>query len=133
MPKFASEIREQAFALGIDKLGIAPATVLEGEGRRLKEWLGLGFHGEMSWMARGPEKRADPGLIFPGARTVVVAAVNYYTEHEHTAGTAKGRSLVTPGATTITTLSVKNSRSFWNSSDQKIHPPKERSASTRHR
>ena len=37
----------------------------------------------MAWLEREPEKRLDPQLIFPGAKTVISAAVNYYTPSEH--------------------------------------------------
>src|SRR5947209_20174410 len=38
----------------------------------------------MEWMARGVERRADPREFLPGARSVVVVALNYFTPHEHT-------------------------------------------------
>ena len=37
----------------------------------------------MSWMARDPEARADPRKFFPDARSVIVAASNYYTPEAH--------------------------------------------------
>ncbi len=55
------------------------AEALATERGRLENWLARGFHGEMQWMAREPEKRADPRLLFPAARPVVAVAVNYYT------------------------------------------------------
>lgn len=76
-------IRRLAAECGIDKIGIAPADALKNESIRLNDWLGDAFNGEMLWMAREPEKRADPQLIFPDAKTVLVAAVNYFTPHEH--------------------------------------------------
>ncbi len=35
----AEEIKPKARALGFDKVGIVPATVLSPEGERLREWL----------------------------------------------------------------------------------------------
>jgi len=37
----------------------------------------------MAWLEREPEKRIDPELIFPDAKTVISAAVNYYTPWSH--------------------------------------------------
>lgn len=79
----AARIRGQALALGFDKVGIVPALPLSDERERLTEWLSLGFHGDMAWLAREPETRSDPTLLMPGARSVVVVAANYFTDHKH--------------------------------------------------
>ena len=42
------------------------------------DWLSAGAHGEMEYMARGDEKRRDPQKILPGAKSVVVLALNYF-------------------------------------------------------
>jgi epoxyqueuosine reductase len=76
-------IKAKAAELGIDKIGIAPADALLPEGERLAEWLGRGYHGEMAWMGREPEKRSDPRLLLPGAKSIIAAAVNYFTPHAH--------------------------------------------------
>jgi epoxyqueuosine reductase len=80
----ARKIKERALAEGFHKVGIARAATLERERERLQEWLRRGFQGEMRWMERDPDKRTDPRLLLPGARSVVVLALNYYTPHEHT-------------------------------------------------
>jgi epoxyqueuosine reductase len=77
------KIREKAVELGFQKIGIVRAGPLEHEGERLREWLARDFHGEMAWMEREPEKRIDPRLIFPEARSMIVVAMNYFTPHEH--------------------------------------------------
>lgn len=43
-----------------------------------RNWLDEGGHGEMSYMERGEEKRCDPQKVLPGARSIVVLAVNYF-------------------------------------------------------
>ncbi len=48
---------------------------------RLKEWLSRGMHGSMHWMARDPERRADPRRVLVDARSVVMVALNYYTDY----------------------------------------------------
>lgn len=87
----AHEIKERALFEGFNKVGIAGAYALEDEGRRLREWLALGYHGEMSWMARDVDKRIDPREIFPQARSTVVVALNYYTPHQHQQNPATGK------------------------------------------
>ena len=87
----AKNIKERALFEGFNKVGIVGAESLEDEGRRLKEWLARGHHGEMRWMARDVHKRIDPHEIFPQARSVVVVALNYFTpqQHQQTAATGK--------------------------------------------
>jgi epoxyqueuosine reductase len=77
------EIKKRASALGFHKVGIVRASALEDERERLRQWLARGFQGEMRWMERETEKRTDPRLVFPTARSIVVVALNYYTPHEH--------------------------------------------------
>lgn len=82
MDETAAKIKAQALTLGFDKVGIVPAVPLSTESERLSDWLDRGYHGEMAWLARDPEKRTDPKLVVPGARSVIVVAVNYYTDHK---------------------------------------------------
>jgi epoxyqueuosine reductase len=77
------KIKEQARAIGFDKVGIVPAEALEPEGEDLREWLARGYQGEMIWMSREPERRADPRAFFPSARSVIAFALNYFTPHKH--------------------------------------------------
>ena len=83
-PRFLSNwIKETALAEGFDKVGIVRAEALATERVQLREWLARGYAGEMAWMERDPDKRTDPREIFPPAKSVVVVALNYYTNHRH--------------------------------------------------
>ena len=83
MAAFEQELIAAAKTFGIDKIGIARADVLADERRHLEDWLSTGRHADMLWMEREPDKRSDPRILFPGARTVIACAVNYYTPHDH--------------------------------------------------
>lgn len=89
--ELSQQIKHKALGEGFDKVGIVPATALDVEHDRLVEWLSRGYHGDMSWMARDPEKRTDPGRVFPGARSVVVVALNYFTPQKHSDDPATGK------------------------------------------
>ncbi len=91
MSLISNEIKKKAIELGFKKVGIVPAETLFDERVRLQDWLGRGFHGEMAWMEREPEKRTDPRLLFPEAKSVIVVALNYFTGHEHEDNTEKGK------------------------------------------
>jgi epoxyqueuosine reductase len=85
------QIKEKALELGFSSVGIVPAAPLDEERSRLDEWLDRGFHGTMAWMEREPEKRADPRLLMPGARSVVVVTHNYFTPHAHEGSLSNGK------------------------------------------
>src|SRR2546428_11667673 len=46
------------------------------------DWLRDGAHGEMDYMKRGEEKRRDPQKVLPGAKSIVVLAMNYFQGSE---------------------------------------------------
>jgi epoxyqueuosine reductase len=43
----------------------------------LFDWLGRGAHGDMDWMVRTRERRADPRALWPDVKRVVVLGLNY--------------------------------------------------------
>ncbi|MBK7391729.1 MAG: tRNA epoxyqueuosine(34) reductase QueG [Chloracidobacterium sp.] len=91
MRTFAETIKLKASEIGFSKVGIVAPEPLWTEGARLSDWLGRGFHGEMAWMEREPEKRSDPRLLFPEARSIVVVALNYFTPHQHEPNSSFGK------------------------------------------
>ena len=87
----SEKIKRKALEIGFHKIGIVRAEPLREDGERLNGWLVNNFHGAMQWMEREPGKRADPRLLFPGAKSIVVVALNYYTPHEHEQDSEKGK------------------------------------------
>jgi epoxyqueuosine reductase len=84
-------IKQRARELGFDKVGIVSAQSLADEGEQLREWLTRGHQANMRWLERDVEKRIDPRLIFPPARSVVVVALNYFTPNKHQDDLATGK------------------------------------------
>ena len=91
MASFSERIRLKAQEIGFQKIGIARAEELTAEGEHLRNWLGRRYQGEMAWLEREPEKRTDPRLIFPEARSVISVAINYYTPSQHDGGPNRGK------------------------------------------
>ena len=79
-------VKEQARALGFDLCGIAPAVALP-ELTRLQEWLDRGYAGEMVYLHKSADTRADIRNFLPSARSVVVTATNYFVDPGGTDGT----------------------------------------------
>jgi epoxyqueuosine reductase len=75
-----AKIKEQARLLGFDYCGVAKAGFLEEEAPRLESWLKRGNHGEMHYMANHFDKRLDPRLLVPGAKTVISLLFNYFPQ-----------------------------------------------------
>ena len=71
----ARVLRQTAVRLGFDAFGISPARS-PAHAPALHEWLSRSFQGEMAWMQRSPEIRADPQKYDPSARTILVAGVS---------------------------------------------------------
>lgn len=72
-------IKEKAFELGFDLCGVAPARKLEEHESVLRDWCNSGMSGEMTYLGRSLEKRTDPSILMPGAKSVLVFGLNYYT------------------------------------------------------
>ena len=78
--EYTAKIKPAADALGFLSCGISQADFLEDEAPRLEQWLNQGHHGSMSYMERHFDKRLDPRLLVPGAKSVVSLLLNYHTD-----------------------------------------------------
>lgn len=76
-PALEDALRAQARALGFDLCRITTAHLPSETGERLRAWLADGAQGEMEWMAETVERRADPKVLWPEARSVIMLGVNY--------------------------------------------------------
>ncbi|HRH64810.1 MAG TPA: tRNA epoxyqueuosine(34) reductase QueG [Bacteroidia bacterium] len=71
-------IKTEAERLGFSFCGISRAEFLEQEAPRLEQWLLQNMHGKMGYMANHFDKRLDPRLLVPGAKSVVSLLYNYF-------------------------------------------------------
>jgi len=53
-----------------------PGAIAEAA-QHFREFLDAGAHGSMDWLAAYPERRADPRVLWPGVRSVIMLGVNY--------------------------------------------------------
>jgi epoxyqueuosine reductase len=72
-------IKTQARELGFDLCGIAPAHDFP-ELKFLPEWLARGYAGDMHYLSKSAERRADIRNFLPSARSVIVTGTIYNTE-----------------------------------------------------
>lgn len=80
--KYTQFIKQKAHDLGFSYCGISQATFLEEEAPRLENWLKNNMHGEMNYMENHFDKRLDPRLLVPGAKSVVSLLLNYFPSEQ---------------------------------------------------
>lgn len=81
---------DKALELGFDMVGVSKAEKLDEEARQLESWLNKNHQGQMGWMANHFDKRVDPRLLVPGAKSVISLLYNYFPkEEQHEEGAPK--------------------------------------------
>jgi epoxyqueuosine reductase len=78
-----TEIKDKARALGFELAGIAPLGPFP-EAVFYPKWLESGYAGEMQYLERQKAAKMAPESVMPGARTVIVCAMNYNTDQPRT-------------------------------------------------
>lgn len=73
-------VKRLALKSGFSFCGISKAEFLNEDARRLEKWLSSGKHGSMKYMENHFDKRTDPTLLVPGAKSVISLMYNYYPE-----------------------------------------------------
>lgn len=81
MRLLTKDIKKKAEELGFDLCGVAKVRVLTEYEPVIKEWISKGFHDRMEYLARDIPKRLNPAAIHPGAKSIVVTGLNYYSEN----------------------------------------------------
>ena len=71
----SAAIKQHAAELGFDLCGIAPAHDFP-ELTFLSEWLARGYAGEMEYMSKSADRRADIRNFLPSARSVIVTGTS---------------------------------------------------------
>lgn len=78
--KLHAFIAKEAPSLGFDAWGVADPTTLPDLPKRLATALGDGHHASMDWMRETAARRADPTVLWPQVRSIIMLAVNYGPE-----------------------------------------------------
>jgi epoxyqueuosine reductase len=89
----AGEIKARAAGLGFDLCGIAPAADFKELGF-LRDWLARGYAGEMQYLERSAERRADVRAVMPAARSVIVLGTIYNTDRPYSTEVADAGAAV---------------------------------------
>ena len=76
----ARDIKSWGRELGFQETGISD-TELTTEENGLQQWLQLGYHGDMDYMARHGTARTRPDELVPGTMRVISVRINYQPPH----------------------------------------------------
>ncbi len=80
--KYSLAIKAEAKRLGFLSCGISKAEFLEEEASRFEAWLKAERNGKMGYMENHFDKRLDPRLLVPGAKSMISVLLNYYSEEQ---------------------------------------------------
>jgi epoxyqueuosine reductase len=74
----ATAIQTRARELGFERVGFAPASP-PARADTFRRWLSEGKAGTMTYLNRSADRRSDPQLVLPGARTIISVAQSYFS------------------------------------------------------
>ena len=74
---FVDALKQAADGEGFDICRITHPHAIPQAPERLRSFLDNGYHGDMDWMARDPERRAQPAELWSQVRSVIVLGMNY--------------------------------------------------------
>lgn len=80
LTSISHRVKQIGIEIGFDHVGIAKATFMEPEARKLENWLAQDHHGKMGYMSNHFDKRVDPTKLVDGAKTVVCLMYNYFPD-----------------------------------------------------
>jgi epoxyqueuosine reductase len=72
-------LRQRALEFGFDDCRFTNAAA-PASAPQFQKWIAEKQFGEMQWLERNAEKRAEPQKVLPGARTVICLAASYASE-----------------------------------------------------
>jgi epoxyqueuosine reductase len=75
-------IKSLASQEGFSYCGISKAAFLAEEAPRLEAWLKRNYQGKMSYLENHFDKRLDPTLLVPGAKSVISLIYNYFPDKD---------------------------------------------------
>ena len=88
--ELAEKIKFWGKELGFDDIGFSDLNLTEHE-QIMQNWLVQNYHGEMDYLARNGELRADPAKLVPGTMSVISVRMNYLPSNAQFATTLKNK------------------------------------------
>ncbi|MBB5703105.1 epoxyqueuosine reductase [Ochrobactrum daejeonense] len=70
-------LTEEAKAVGFDAVAFTTPDAIAQAPERLRQYIADGHHGDMLWMEETEERRANPAVLWPEVRSIMMLAMNY--------------------------------------------------------
>ena len=83
-------VKSLAANAGFARVGVTPVVTLAGL-EKFEDFLSAGYAAQMNYLARDAEKRFNPAMLVPGAKSVISLAVSY-APPDRESGAQSGRS-----------------------------------------
>lgn len=77
---YTEHLRTLGLAHGIDRIGVAPATVMQRARETLHSRKSVGLHDTMQFTYRNPDRSTNPDAAVPNAKAMIVGACSYSTD-----------------------------------------------------
>jgi epoxyqueuosine reductase len=91
LSRLSADIKAWGRELGFQRIGIADTNLSAAEAR-LTDWLKLGRHGDMDYMAAHGTRRSRPADLLPGTVRVISARMNYLPRTTQSSADVMGNS-----------------------------------------
>lgn len=72
-----NRLQDRAKSEGFVAFGVAPGRLAPEAGARLQQWLNEGLHGSMLWMESRADERANPDVLWPEVKSVIMLGMSY--------------------------------------------------------
>ncbi len=72
-----NRLQDRAKSEGFVAFGVAPGRLAPVAGARLQQWLNEGLHGSMLWMESRTDERANPDVLWPEVKSVIMLGMSY--------------------------------------------------------
>jgi len=76
-PNLKTALLDKARTLGLSDLRVTEPSAIGAAGDRLLQFLGEGRHGDMEWMQTAADRRRDPRVLWPEARSILLTGLSY--------------------------------------------------------
>ena len=76
-PDLVDALQARAKGEGFVAFGIAPGRLAPLASERLQQWLKDGLHGDMLWMESRADERANPDILWPEVKSVIMLGMSY--------------------------------------------------------
>ena len=73
-------LKKLAYDLGFTTVGVTSAIPIPEALETYHDWLGIGYHADMQYLADHELLKQDPKSLLPSAKSVIVVSLNYYQE-----------------------------------------------------